>query len=128
MADSKPVFLTFAQACRVLDVTAAEFAALRDQGLIACYEYQQTQTYPADMLQISRKLVELGRERHWAESTLAWYADLLLASTIGRTLLIPLHGEERFSALSPKNWLETVHSSSVLDSLNEGFAAVTRQF
>ena len=105
MIDSKPEFLTFAQVCSLLDITATEFSTLRDQGLIACYESGQTQTYPADALQISQKLLELGRERHWAAPTLAWYADLLLASTIGRTLLIPLHGEERFTVSSPRNWL-----------------------
>ncbi|MHB8626511.1 MAG: hypothetical protein ACYDBJ_03205 [Aggregatilineales bacterium] len=121
MANNKTTFLTFAQACSALNVTATEFATLREHGLIACYEHEQVQTYPADTLEISQKLLELGRTRHWASPTLAWYADLLLASTIGRTLLLPLHGEERFTAPSPQNWLETLHSSSVLDSLKEGF-------
>ena len=81
--------LTFAGACEALAVASADLTALREAGLVACVRRKGRQVYPRAALRLSRILLALGRERDWEPATLCWYADLVFAAQVGRTILLP---------------------------------------
>jgi len=115
--------LTFAGACEALAVSSGELTALREAGLVACLRRKGRQIYPRAALDLSRILLGLGEERDWDTHTLCWYADLVFAAEVGRTILLPslsLGGDTRegHGALDPPgSWLETGHVAAVLRDL-----------
>lgn len=115
--------LTFAGACEALAVSSGELTALREAGLVACLRRKGRQIYPRAALDLSRILLSLGEERDWDTHTLCWYADLVFAAEVGRTILLPslsLGGDTRegHGALDPPgSWLETGHVAAVLRDL-----------
>ncbi len=115
--------LTFAGACEALGVSSGELTALREAGLVACLRRKGRQIYPRAALDLSRILLDLGAERDWDTHTLCWYADLVFAAEVGRTILLPslsLGGDAREAngALDPPgSWLETGHVAAVLRDL-----------
>ena len=110
--------LTFGQACAMLAVSSTELASLREQGLVACLRRGSRQVYPREALMLTRRLLSLGRERDWAPATLCWYADLVFAGQIGRTILLPTPAGEAPQPLQPpRSWLETGHVAAVLHDL-----------
>jgi len=115
--------LTFAGACEALAVSSGELTALREAGLVACLRRKGRQIYPRAALDLSRILLGLGEERDWDTATLCWYADLVFAAEVGRTILLPslsLGGNTREGngALDPPgSWLETGHVAAVLRDL-----------
>ena len=119
--------LTFAGACALLGVSSGELTALREVGLVACLRRNGRQLYPRHALTLSRILLGLGQARDWQPATLCWYADLVFAAQVGRTILLPslsLGGaaaHEPASALDPPgSWLETGHVAAVLRDLGPG--------
>jgi len=115
--------LTFAGACEALGVSSGELTTLREAGLVACLRRKGRQIYPRAALDLSRILLDLGAERDWDTRTLCWYADLVFAAEVGRTILLPslsLGGDAREAngALDPPgSWLETGHVAAVLRDL-----------
>lgn len=115
--------LTFAGACEALGVSSGELTTLREAGLVACLRRKGRQIYPRAALDLSRILISLGEERDWDTHTLCWYADLVFAAEVGRTILLPslsLGGDARegHGALDPPgSWLETGHVAAVLRDL-----------
>ena len=115
--------LTFAGACEALAVSSGELTALREAGLVACLRRKGRQIYPRAALDLTRILLGLGEERDWDTHTLCWYADLVFAAEVGRTILLPslsLGGDTRegHGALDPPgSWLETGHVAAVLRDL-----------
>jgi hypothetical protein len=119
--------LTFAGACELLGVSSGELTALREVGLVACVRRKGRQVYPRAALHLSRILLGVGRERDWDATTLCWFADLVFAAQVGRTILLPslsLGGattNEHAGALDPPgSWLETSHVAAVLRDLGPG--------
>jgi hypothetical protein len=118
--------LTFAGACEALGVPAGELTALREAGLVACLRRKGRQVYPRPALTLTRILRELGAERDWDAPTLCWYADLVFAAQVGRTILLPTlslggSGAGEAAALDPPgSWLETGHVAAVLRDLGPG--------
>lgn len=119
--------LTFAGACEALSISSGDLTALREAGLVACLRRKGRQIYPRAALDLSRILLNLGRERDWDTPTLCWYADLVFAAEVGRTILLPslsLGGEgatEPTGATDPPgSWLETGHVAAVLRDLGPG--------
>ena len=118
--------LTFAGACEALGVSSGELTTLREAGLVACLRRKGRQIYPRAALDLSRILLDLGAERDWDTRTLCWYADLVFAAEVGRTILLPslsLGGDAREAngALDPPgSWLETGHVAAVLRDLGPG--------
>jgi hypothetical protein len=110
-----PDGLNFTQACEYLSVSPDELAALREHGLAACLEINGYQLYPETGVALTRYLLQMGRERSWQESTLAWYADLLFTSEIGRAILLPIRAEQMGRET---RWLALPYAAKVLDSLN----------
>src|SRR5579859_6807523 len=84
--------MNFTRACEYLTLSPDEFVKLRDHGLIACLHANGKQSYPTDALAITQRLLKLGRERSWEYTTLAWYADLMFATEVGRAILLPMDG------------------------------------
>lgn len=110
--------LTFAQACETLGVSSTELVELRDRGLVACVRRNSRQVYPREALGLTRRLLSLGRERGWPHETLCWYADLIFAAQVGRTILLPaLAGDDAPASHAPRSWLETGHVAAVLHDL-----------
>jgi hypothetical protein len=115
--------LTFAGTCEALAVSSGELTALREAGLVACLRRKGRQIYPRAALDLTRILLGLGEERDWDTHTLCWYADLVFAAEVGRTILLPslsLGGDTRegHGALDPPgSWLETGHVAAVLRDL-----------
>ncbi|HEY8600842.1 MAG TPA: hypothetical protein VIL85_20565 [Thermomicrobiales bacterium] len=115
--------LTFAGACEALGVSSGELTTLREAGLVACLRRKGRQIYPRAALDLTRILLSLGAERDWDTATLCWYADLVFAAEVGRTILLPslsLGGDTRegVGALDPPgSWLETGHVAAVLRDL-----------
>lgn len=110
--------LTFAQACEELAVASTELAGLREQGLVACLRRGNRQFYPRESLALTRHLLGLGQARGWEAGTLCWFADLMFAAQVGRTVLLPSTGREALAPLHPpKNWLETTQVTGVLRDL-----------
>jgi hypothetical protein len=126
--------LTFAQACEELGVSSTELAGLREGGLVACIRRGTRQFYPREPLILTRHLLNLGRSRGWEVATLCWFADLMFAGQVGRTLLLPSTSREPIaSPRPPRNWLETSQAAGVLRDLRqqsedavEGFVATLR--
>src|SRR5689334_17899756 len=115
----KTAELSFTEACTYLGVSPADLAALREQGMAVCNVDRPHQTYPQDKLEITHRLLNLGKDRSWNTATLAWYADLLFAAEIGRAILLPIHDGEIGSTPTPANWLETSYAVAVLDDFNQ---------
>ena len=116
--------LNFAAACAMLGVGAGDLTALREVGLVACLRRKGRQVYPRAALQITRLLLNVGRERGWEPATVAWYADLVFASQVGRTILLPSlslgdgpSGDTGNPYDPPGSWLETHHVANVLRDL-----------
>src|SRR5438105_4664681 len=86
--------LNFMQACEYLSLSPDELVSLREQGLVACRGADDHQFYPKTGLEITRHLLQLRRERNWAVAAIAWYADLLFTSEIGRAILLPIRAEQ----------------------------------
>ncbi len=118
--------LTFAQACEYLSVSPDEMASLREQGLVAYLETDGHLLYPVIGLELTGKLLQLGRERNWKAGTLAWYADLLFTAEIGRAILLPIRAEQLDSEV---RWIALPYANAVLESLrsapDKSDAAVT---
>jgi hypothetical protein len=121
--------LTFAAACEALGLASGDLTALREAGLVACLRRKGRQIYPRAALDLTRILLNLGRERGWEPQTLCWYADLVFAAEVGRTILLPslsLNGEgsgERDphgATDPPDSWLATGHVAAVLRDLGPG--------
>lgn len=118
--------LTFAAACEALGVSSGDLTALREAGLVACLRRKGRQIYPRAALDLSRILLHLGRERNWEPATLCWYADLLFAAEVGRTILLPSLSltstptERDPQSEPPGSWLETAHVSAILRDLGPG--------
>ena len=125
MEEAKPIDdtatdeeLTFAQACAELGISSTELATLRERGLVACLRRGHRQVYPREALTLTRHLLELGRARGWESGTLAWFADLIFAAQVGRTILLPAGDHEPPAPpRPPRNWLETAHVAGVLRDL-----------
>ncbi len=110
--------LTFAQACAELGISSRELASLRERGLVACLRRGQRQVYPREALLLTRYLLDLGRARGWGAGTLAWFADLVFAAQVGRSILLPATGDQLPTRPRPhRNWLETTHVTGVLRNL-----------
>lgn len=109
---------TFSEACEYLSLPPDELAALRERGLVACSYQDGKQVYPQDALDISQHLIALQRERGWTYPTLAWYADLVFATEVGRAILLPIQDEQSTApAQLQASWLETQYASAVLHDL-----------
>jgi hypothetical protein len=110
--------LSFGEACSLLQLPSGEVSNLRKQGLVACIHRDGRQLYPRTALQLTAALLALGKRRGWSAETLAWFADLVFASEIGRVVLLPLldSGSTQPSLL-PTSWLEMPHASVVLRDL-----------
>src|SRR3569623_2056143 len=80
--------LTFAGACELLGVSSGDLTALREVGLVACVRRKGRQVYPRAALHLSRILLGIGCERDWDAATLCWFADLVFAAQVGRTILL----------------------------------------
>lgn len=110
--------LTFNEACGFLQLSSREVASLRKQGLVACVTRDGRQIYPRTALQLTARLLALGRIRGWMPDTLAWYADLTFASEIGRVVLLPLlDSDSPQPTLLSTSWLEMPHAGVVLRDL-----------
>lgn len=116
--------LTFAAACELLGLGAGDLTALREVGLVACLRRKGRQVYPRAALHLTRLLLGVGRERGWEPATVAWYADLVFASQVGRTILLPSlsladapTGDGASPYDPPGSWLETYHVANVLRDL-----------
>src|SRR6266849_4352049 len=81
---------SFSQACEYLSLAPDDLVTLRERGLVACLSVSGKQVYPQTALNITKHLLKLGRERHWEPETLAWYADLVFATEVGRAILLPI--------------------------------------
>jgi hypothetical protein len=110
--------LSFAASCNYLTLSPDDLVELREQGLVACVNQNGKQIYPQVALNITRRLLALGQQRGWANAALAWYADLVFATEVGRAILLPISGEGKVGASSSTNWLETSYATSVLQDLN----------
>lgn len=119
MLHNKNGELSFSEACAYLSVSPADFTALREQRLVACTSTKRNQTYPQDRLDLTRCLLNLGKERNWNTMTLAWYADLLFAAEIGRAILLPVQDYATSPSSSPTSWLETPYAVAVLENLKD---------
>jgi hypothetical protein len=106
--------LNFTQACEYLALSPDEMVTLREQRLAASFEIDGRQLYPKTSLELTRQLLQIGRKRSWSIATLAWYADLLFTSEIGRAILLPIRAEQMGSEVS---WLASPYANAVLDSL-----------
>src|SRR5215218_6470784 len=118
-AKKKTAELSFMEACTYLGVSPADLVALREQGLAVCTIERPHQTYPQDKLEITHRLLNLGKNRSWNTATLAWYADLLFVAEVGRAILLPIHDDETHSTLTPTSWLETSYAVAILDDLSQ---------
>ncbi|MCC7451979.1 MAG: hypothetical protein IT324_31530 [Anaerolineae bacterium] len=110
---------SFAEACEYLNLTPDLFSTLRDQGLIACFNPESKPIYPTVALDITRRLMTLGAERQWEQATLAWYADLVFATEVGRSILLPISQDAASTSVKPTSWLLTHYTNAVLEDLNE---------
>lgn len=106
---------TFSEACRYLEASSQDLAALRAAGLIACILRGQRLVYPTGALALTGWLLKLGRTQGWGYATLAWYADLLFAAGIGRIVLLPMQAGDDLPPTSelPGSWLETMHAGAL---------------
>ena len=73
---------------------------LRKRGLVVPTLVGGKHVYSLTILDITRHLLTLGRKRNWSYDTLAWYADLVFATQIGRAMLLPAK-----ASLSRIHWL-----------------------
>lgn len=110
--------LSFSDACEYLSLSAEAFVSLREQGLIAFRMTTEGQAYLKESLEITQRLLEIGRTRGWSVETLVWYADLLFASNVGRAIFLPLH--ERAGNMPSQTWLAMDYNRAVLETLAEG--------
>src|ERR1700690_775281 len=110
--------LNFTQACSYLEILPDDFTQLRRKGFIACINDAGRQSYPQPSLTLTRKLLSLGESYGWSHDTLAWYADLVFATEVGRAILLPLVGNTVSSRNSFTNWLETPYVSAVNQDLD----------
>lgn len=110
------VKLSFFQACEYLSLSPAEFTALRKVGLVA----QIQGAYEQANLKVCQRLLEIGAARDWSPLTLAWYADLLFAASIGRTIFLPLREQAHLEGQAPETWLAMQYATPVLEALMEG--------
>lgn len=109
--------LNFTQACQYLELTSDEFTELRRQGLVASLNQSGRQAYPQQALELTRQLLRLGQIHGWGIPTLAWYADLVFATEVGRAILLPIVDKEMPAYALPTSWLETPYVSAVLQDL-----------
>lgn len=109
--------LDFSQACTYLGLTPDEFTALGAQGLVPRVKGGNTHTYDQNVLALTQRLLALGDTHAWEPATLAWFADLVFASQIGRTILLPIVGNSQTD--NPfRNWLETPYVTNVLNDID----------
>jgi hypothetical protein len=120
--------LTFNEACEYLALGPAEVVALREQGLIAAFGRAGDQEYPKSSLELTQRLLRIGTERGWSTSTLAWYADLIFATEVGRSILIPIPDENIPYSDLPESWLATPYVDIVLSDLEEEIEQDTSPF
>lgn len=110
--------LTFSEACSYLGLSSQDLASLREQGLIACTHRRDRQVYPRQALELTSRILAIGRRRGWSNDTLAWYADLAFASQVGRVVLLPLaEGDSPAPSATASSWLGTPHVAAVLRDL-----------
>jgi hypothetical protein len=109
--------LNFTQACRFLDLTPEDFTELRRQGFVACINVDDKQIYPHPVLEFAQQLLLIGQTHSWGSETLAWYADLVFTTEIGRAILLPLMDKKMSVRSLPTSWLETPHVSAVLQGM-----------
>ena len=112
--------LNFNQACEYLSLQPSEMVKLRDIGLLAAIESENGQRYLRTHLDLTLHLLHIGTRRGWTYDILAWYADLLFASNIGRAILLPLHEKERRTALAANTWIGLPYHTAVLETLQAG--------
>lgn len=109
--------LDFSQACAYLGLSSEEFTALGAQGLVPRVKGGNTHTYNQNVLALTQRLLALGDTHAWEPATLAWFADLVFASQIGRTILLPIVGNSQTD--NPfRNWLETPYVTDVLNDID----------
>lgn len=126
--------LTFQEACHFLGLSAADFSALREQGLVAIVRKREKQLFPRRALLLTARLLALGRKHGWSAKSIAWFADLAFASEVGRVVLLPLPDVDAPSrAPLPASWLETSYANALLQdmdhrqmALEEPMRALTR--
>jgi hypothetical protein len=107
--------LTFNEACSYLGLSSHDFAALREQGLVAYTHRRERQVYPRQALELTARLLAIGQRRRWSSETLVWYADLAFASQVGRVVLLPLaEGDTPAPSAGASSWLGTPHVAAVL--------------
>jgi hypothetical protein len=134
MAKKSPTTrLTFAEACEYLALAPDELVTLRELGLVACRHEEGRQIYPEEALRITQQLLKLAQRQVWTKDTLAWFADLSFAASIGRVLLVPIEMPDENSERLSTTWLETPNLSSTLsdfeitlDGLDEAFNNLLR--
>src|ERR1700690_2798109 len=107
--------LNFTQACSYLEILPDDFTQLRRKGFIACINDAGRQSYPQPSLTLTRKLLSLGESYGWSYETLAWYADLVFATEVGRAILLPLTSHQNTTTHLPNSWLKTQYTAIVLD-------------
>jgi hypothetical protein len=116
MGKATPADLNFTQTCEYLALSPEEMVVLREQRLVASLEIDGRQLYPKTGLELTRQLLQIGHKRGWSIATLAWYADLLFTSEIGRAILLPIRAEQMGGEVS---WLALPYAGAVLDSLKD---------
>lgn len=108
---------SFSEACEYLSLPPADFTVLREQGLVVALIESGNQFYPKLELDLVSILLKIEAERGWSHTTIAWYADLVLAMEVGRSILLPIPDND-LSPLDPStNWLITPYVQIVLDNL-----------
>ena len=123
--------LTFAEACEYLALSPDDLASLREAGLVACIREQGKQIYPREALGITQRFLNLRTKQRWSQGTLAWFADLCFAASVGRSVWLPIDMPTTKQLSS--SWLERPNIQevlgdfeSVLDGADESFANLLR--
>lgn len=116
--------LSFIKACEYLGLTPDDFTRLREAHLIQPVTEGAQQQYRPEGLRLARALLTIGERRGWRYPTLAWFADLAFACEVGRSILLPLPGQELTGSALPLNWLESPYLLTIAQNLETDLAAM----
>jgi hypothetical protein len=111
--------LNFAAACAYLEVSPEDLRALSQRGLVTFINESGKQLYRPEVLEITRRLLQVQRAREWSDTTLAWYADLSFARAIGSALLLPMNRNEQDKKYLAATWLATPNITHILGAFEE---------
>lgn len=117
MANKKQEVADFSEACAFLAISPNEFTALREAGLIIAQPEPGRQLYSQSVLKLAQKLLQLAKVRAWSLPTLAWYADLIFATEVGRSITLSNRDGHPETATPTVNWLGTQYVDTVLADL-----------